>query len=142
MTAKITVGWREWLGLPELGISEIKAKIDTGARTSCIHAINIEEYEEDGEKWVKFIAQPLQDDEQTQIVCKAKVKKLKHVTSSSGQKELRYFIETTLHAGAHSWPIELTLTNRATMKFRMLLGRTAMENRIVVDPALSHLLDS
>ena len=142
MTAKITVGWREWLGLPELGISEIKAKIDTGARTSCIHAINIEEYEENGEKWVKFIAQPLQDDEQTQIVCKAKVKKLKHVTSSSGQKELRYFIETTLHAGAHSWPIELTLTNRATMKFRMLLGRTAMENRIVVDPALSHLLDS
>lgn len=142
MTAKITVGWREWLGLPELGISEIKAKIDTGARTSCIHAINIEEYEENGEKWVKFIAQPLQDDEQTQVVCKAKVKKLKHVTSSSGQKELRYFIETTLHAGAHSWPIELTLTNRATMKFRMLLGRTAMENRIVVDPALSHLLDS
>ncbi|GEB70699.1 MULTISPECIES: ATP-dependent zinc protease family protein [Pseudoalteromonas] len=142
MTAKITVGWREWLSLPELGIEKIKAKVDTGARTSCIHAINIEEYEEDGEKWVKFIAQPLQDDEQTRITCKAKVKKIKAVTSSSGQKELRYFIETTLHAGQHSWPIEVTLTSRATMKFRMLLGRTAMENRIVVDPALSHLLDS
>ena len=69
MTAKITVGWREWLSLPELGINEIKAKIDTGARTSCIHAINIEEYEVDSEKWVKFTAQPLQDDEQTQVTC-------------------------------------------------------------------------
>ena len=142
MTTKITVGWREWLSLPELGIEQIKAKIDTGARTSCIHAINIEEYEVDGEKWVKFTAQPLQEDEQTQITCNAKVKKMKYVTSSSGQKELRYFIETTLHAGEFSWPIEITLTSRASMKFRMLLGRTAMENRIVVDPALSHLLDS
>ena len=91
-------------------------------------------------KWVKFIVQPLQDDEHTQVACTAKVKKIKAVTSSSGQKELRYFIETTLHAGEYSWPIELTLTSRATMKFRMLLGRTAMENRIVVDPALSQLL--
>lgn len=140
MTAKITVGWREWLSLPELGIEKVKAKIDTGARTSCIHALNIEEYEIDGEKWVKFITQPLQEDEETQVVCNAKVKKKKHVTSSGGQKELRYFIETTLHAGKYSWPIEITLTSRATMKFRMLLGRTAMENCIVVDPALSHLL--
>ena len=140
MTTKITIGWREWLSLPELGIERIKAKIDTGARTSCIHAINIEEYEVDGEKWVKFTAQPLQDDEQTKVTCNAKVKKIKNVTSSSGQKELRYFIETTLHAGKHSWPIEMTLTSRATMKFRMLLGRTAMENRVIVDTALSHLL--
>jgi hypothetical protein len=140
MTAEITVGWREWLSLPELGIEQIKAKIDTGARTSCIHALNIEEYDVNGEKWVKFITQPLQEDEETQVTCTAKVKKKKHVTSSSGQKELRYFIETTLHAGEHSWLIEITLTSRATMKFRMLLGRTAMENRIVVDPALSHLL--
>ena len=142
MTAKIIVGWREWLSLPELGINQIKAKIDTGARTSCIHALNIEEYEREGEKWVKFIAQPLQEDEHTQIECDAKVKKMKYVTSSSGQRELRYFIETTLCAGDKSWPIEVTLTSRASMKFRMLLGRTAMENRIVVDPALSHLLDS
>lgn len=142
MTAKLTVGWREWLSLPELDIEKIKAKVDTGARTSCIHAVNIEEYQKNGEKWVKFIAQPLQGDEQTQVKCSAKVKKIKAVTSSSGQKEMRYFIETTLHAGQHSWPIEVTLTNRATMKFRMLLGRTAMENHLVVNPALSHLLDS
>jgi hypothetical protein len=140
MTAKITVGWREWLSLPELGIDRIKAKIDTGARTSCLHAINIEEYEVGGEKWVKFQAQPMQDDAQTLITCKGKVKERKYVTSSSGQKELRYFVETTLHAGKCSWPIEISLTSRSTMKFKMLLGRTAMENRIVVDTALSHLL--
>ena len=84
----------------------------------------------------------MQEDEHTQIECDAKVKKMKYVTSSSGQRELRYFIETKLCAGDKSWPIEVTLTSRASMKFRMLLGRTAMENRIVVDPALSHLLDS
>ncbi|MFY8327697.1 ATP-dependent zinc protease [Pseudoalteromonas sp. ZZD1] len=142
MTAKITVGWREWLSLPELGIAKIKAKVDTGARTSCIHAINIEEFDREGEKWVKFIAQPLQNDEHTEVVCEAKVKKIKYVTSSSGERQLRYFIETMLHAGNNSWPIEVTLTRRSNMKFRMLLGRTAMENRIVVDPALSHLLGS
>ena len=142
MTAKITVGWREWLSLPELGINKIKAKVDTGARTSCIHAINIEEFERDEQQWVRFIAQPIQDNEHTQIECEAKVKKMKYVTSSSGERQLRYFIETMLHAGSESWPIEVTLTRRSSMKFRMLLGRTAMENRIVVDPALSHLLSS
>ncbi|MGO2011541.1 MAG: ATP-dependent zinc protease family protein [Pseudoalteromonas sp.] len=142
MTTKLVVGWREWLSLPALGIEEIKAKIDTGARTSCIHALDIQEYEYEGEKWVKFIAQPLQDNLDYKVQCQAKVKKHKHVTSSSGQKELRYFIETTVFAGGQSWPIEMTLTSRASMKFRMLLGRTAMENRIVVDPALSYFLDS
>ena len=142
MTAKITVGWREWLSLPELGINKIKAKIDTGARTSCIHAINIEEFTRNNEPWVRFTAQPRQEDEHTEVVCEAKVKKMKYVTSSSGERQLRYFIETTLHAGSKSWPIEVTLTRRSSMKFRMLLGRTAMENRIVVDPALSHLLGS
>jgi hypothetical protein len=142
MTTKITVGWREWLSLPDLGIDKIKAKVDTGARTSCIHALNIEEVEVEGEKWVKFTTQPLQDDIQTQVECMAKVKKRTYVTSSSGQKELRYFIETVLHAGVKSWPIEVTLSSRVNMKFRMLLGRTAMENRIVVDPALSYLINS
>lgn len=142
MTDKIKVGWREWLSLPDLGIAKIKAKVDTGARTSCIHALDIEEFTQNGENWVRFMTQPLQDDVQTQVYCQAKVKKRKHVTSSSGQKELRYFIETTLQAGDQQWLIEVTLSKRSTMKFRMLLGRTAMENRIVVDPALSHILDS
>ncbi|AXV66345.1 MULTISPECIES: ATP-dependent zinc protease [Pseudoalteromonas] len=140
MSAKIIVGWREWLSLPDLGIDKIKAKVDTGARTSCIHAFDIEEFSENGENWVKFTTQPLQDDVDTVVHCRAKVMERKYVTSSSGQRELRYFIETTLVAGSQSWPVRVTLSNRSTMKFRMLLGRTAMENRIVVDPALSHLL--
>jgi len=114
--------------------------VDTGARTSCIHAFDIEEFSENGENWVKFTTQPLQDDVDTVVHCRAKVMERKYVTSSSGQRELRYFIETTLVAGSQSWPVRVTLSNRSTMKFRMLLGRTAMENRIVVDPALSHLL--
>ena len=140
MSAKIIVGWREWLSLPELGIEKIKAKVDTGARTSCIHAFDIEEFSENGETWVKFTTHPLQEDVETTVECRAKVVERKYVTSSSGQRELRYFIETKLVAGDQSWPIRVTLSNRSTMKFRMLLGRTAMENRIVVDPALSHLL--
>ncbi|MDI4653818.1 MULTISPECIES: ATP-dependent zinc protease [Pseudoalteromonas] len=140
MSAKIIVGWREWLGLPELGIEKIKAKVDTGARTSCIHAFDIEEFSVNGEAWVKFTTHPLQDDVETTVECRAKVVERKYVTSSSGQRELRYFIETKLVAGTQSWPVRVTLSNRSTMKFRMLLGRTAMENRIVVDPALSHLL--
>ena len=140
MSAKIIVGWREWLSLPDLGIDKIKAKVDTGARTSCIHAFDIEEFSENGENWVKFTTQPLQDDVDTVVHCRAKVMERKYVTSSSGQRELRYFIETTLVVGSQSWPVRVTLSNRSTMKFRMLLGRTAMENRIVVDPALSHLL--
>ena len=140
MSAKIIVGWREWLGLPELGIEKIKAKVDTGARTSCIHAFDIEEFSENGETWVKFTTHPLQEDVETTVECRAKVVERKYVTSSSGQRELRYFIETKLVAGTQSWPVRVTLSNRSTMKFRMLLGRTAMENRIVVDPALSHLL--
>ncbi|WP_404342606.1 ATP-dependent zinc protease [Pseudoalteromonas mariniglutinosa] len=141
-TEKVHVGWREWLSLPDLDIAQIKAKVDTGARTSCIHALDIEEYTEQGETWVKFYTHPVQENEDVRVECHAKVKKRKFVTSSSGQKELRYFIETTLGAGGKSWPIEITLSNRSTMKFRMLLGRTAMENRLVVDPALSYLLNS
>ena len=89
---------------------------------------------------MKFSTHPLQEDVETTVLCRAKIVERKYVTSSSGQRELRYFIETKLVAGDQSWPVRVTLSNRATMKFRMLLGRTAMENRIVVDPALSHLL--
>ncbi|MBQ4832827.1 ATP-dependent zinc protease [Pseudoalteromonas sp. MMG010] len=142
MIEKITVGWREWVSLPALGIGNIKAKIDSGARTSCLHALHIEEFEENAEQWVKFITQPVQGDVQTQQICKAKVKRKAYVKSSSGQEEYRYFIATQLHIGNDSWPIELTLSSRANMKFRMLLGRTAMQNRMVIDPALSYVIDN
>ncbi|RZF88087.1 ATP-dependent zinc protease [Pseudoalteromonas sp. CO325X] len=138
MTNKITVGWREWLALPELGIDKIKAKVDTGARTSCIHAFRVEEFTQEEQVWVRFWVHPIQDDNNTEIQCQAKVIDQRTVTDSGGHQEQRYVIQTQLLIGGQQWPIEATLTNRDTMKFRMLLGRTAMAGRIVVDPELSH----
>ena len=138
MTNKITVGWREWLALPELGIDKIKAKVDTGARTSCIHAFRVEEFIQDEQVWVRFWVHPIQDDNDTEIQCQAEVIDQRTVTDSGGHQEQRYVIQTQLLIGGQQWPIEATLTNRDTMKFRMLLGRTAMAGRIVVDPELSH----
>ena len=138
MTNKITVGWREWLGLPELGIDKIKAKVDTGARTSCIHAFRVEEFTQEEQVWVRFWVHPIQDDNNTEIQCQAKVIDQRTVTDSGGHQEQRYVIQTQLLIGGQQWPIEATLTNRDTMKFRMLLGRTAMAGRIVVDPELSY----
>lgn len=138
MENRILVGWREWVALPELGIEQIKAKVDTGARTSCIHAFKVEPYMQDGEKWVRFWVHPNQEDVETEIQCQAKVKDERTVTDSGGHSEMRYVIETLLSIDGQQWPMEATLTNRDTMKFRMLLGRTAMVGRIVVDPELSH----
>lgn len=138
MTNKITVGWREWLALPELGIDKIKAKVDTGARTSCIHAFRVEEFTQEEQVWVRFWVHPIQDDNNTEVQCQAKVIDQRTVTDSGGHQEQRYVIQTQLLIGGQQWPIEATLTNRDTMKFRMLLGRTAMAERIVVDPELSY----
>ncbi|MEI5640580.1 MULTISPECIES: ATP-dependent zinc protease family protein [unclassified Pseudoalteromonas] len=136
----ITVGWREWLSLPELGINEIKAKVDTGARTSCLHAFRVEPFDHlSGELWVRFWIHPLQDDSDFVVCCEAKVLDQRVVTDSGGHKENRYVIETILNIAGQSWPIEVTLSNRETMKFRMLLGRTAMRGKILVDPEQSYL---
>ncbi len=141
MKNKIIVGWREALCLPELGIDLIKAKIDTGAKTSCLHAFKIEPFTKDGEAWVRFWTHPKKRVNTLEQVCEAPIVDRRKVKSSSGQEEMRYVIKTTLRLDGQEWPIEITLSNRETMVFRMLLGRTSMQDRIVVDPSSSYLVD-
>jgi len=136
---KILIGWREWLALPDLGIPAIKAKVDTGARTSALHTFGLEAYEKGGRLKVKFGIHPLQRRKDVEIQCVADVVDRRRVTSSAGLSEMRYVIRTALVLGKLSWPIELTLTNRRSMRFRMLLGRAAVSGHLLVDPAKSYL---
>ncbi|EGA67166.1 ATP-dependent zinc protease [Vibrio brasiliensis] len=140
MKEKLLVGWRETLSLPGLGIEEINAKIDTGARTSCLHAFKVESFKKDEALWVRFWIHPMQHNTDIETVCEAKVIDERIVRDSGGHEESRYVIESELRIGGESWPIEITLTNRENMAFRMLLGRTAMHNRIIVDPVESFLV--
>lgn len=140
MKEKLLVGWRETLSLPGLGIEKINAKIDTGARTSCLHAFKVESFKKDEAQWVRFWIHPNQHDANFETVCEAKVIDERIVRDSGGHEESRYVIESELSIGGKSWPIEITLTNRENMAFRMLLGRTAMHNRIIVDPIESFLI--
>ena len=133
------IGWREWISLPNLGIPCIKAKIDTGARTSALHAYFVEPYYKDKVKYVRFGIHPHQGDNETAIVCDAIVLEERKVTDSGGHVENRFVIETIITIGDISENIEITLTNRDTMKFRMLLGRTALNNSFCVNPAASYL---
>lgn len=135
----VRVGWREWLSLPELGIPAIKAKIDTGARTSCIHASNIRLISLDGATWVDFLVSPLREHSSFTVHCRAPLSDEREVRDSGGHASLRPFISSVLDIGNQQWPIEISLADRRRMKLPMLLGRTAMAGRILVDPAASYL---
>ena len=137
---KVTLGWREWGSLPELGIEAIKMKVDTGARTSALHTFELETFEENNIAFVRFSIHPFQHDSSIVRTCVAPLLDERNVTDSGGHKELRPVIATTLQLGGKQTTIEITLTNRESMKFRMLLGRTAMSGDYVVDPARSYLL--
>jgi len=134
------IGWREWLSLPELGLDHIKAKIDTGARTSALHAFSLEPFTTDGIERVRFGMHPIQKRTDIEHYCEANIIDKRWVTDSGGHKEKRYVIETSLQVGEQSWPIELTLTNRDNMRFRMLLGRTALKGHFLVDSGASFKL--
>jgi ribosomal protein S6--L-glutamate ligase len=137
---KIILGSEEWCSFPEIGIPAIKARVDSGAKTSALHAINIAPFLKEEENWVKFDINPIQNNLKTVIHCQAKLVDKRIVKSSSGFREQRYVIQTTLKIGNDSWEIEMTLTNRDSMGFRMLLGREAMSGRILVDPEQKYLL--
>lgn len=134
------IGWREWVSLPDLEIKSIKVKIDTGARSSAIHAFDIKPFFNGGKQKVHFKVHPYQKNSSKTITAEAYVIDERKVRNSGGASELRFVIQTTVKLKGFQWPIELTLTNRDVMGFRMLLGRQAIRNRFLMNPGKSFLL--
>jgi ribosomal protein S6--L-glutamate ligase len=135
----MTLGWEEWVALPQIGLPALKAKIDTGAKTSALHAASVEGVRRNGIDMVIFQVQPARRRDLA-VLCSAPVVDQRDVISSNGEKERRFVIETLLVINGHQWPIEITLTNRANMSSRMLIGRQALANGVVIDPARSFLM--
>jgi hypothetical protein len=133
------VGWREWAALPGLGIPAIKVKVDTGARSSALHAFDITRRQDEDGVWVEFAVHPIQRDRCTTVKARARLLDERWVRSSSGRRTFRPVISTELVLGGSRWEIELTLVQRDLMGFRMLVGREAVRRRVVVDPGRSYL---
>lgn len=140
MTSSMKIlGWREWVSLPGIGIKKIKAKIDTGARSSALHAFKLEPFDRDGEAYLRFEIHPFQRKKEKIAICEAKILEQRWVSDSGGHREFRYVILTPVKIADDEFPIEITLTNRDDMKFRMLLGRTALKGHYCIDPEKSYL---
>ncbi len=135
---KPTLGWREWVRLPELGIDRIKAKVDTGARSSSIHAMHLEVLHRDGKQFVRFQVHPVQRSSRDVLTVQAEILEFRDVKSSSGQIAKRPVIVTPVYVAGQIFSIELTLAPRDTMGFRMLLGRQAVRRRFLIDPGRSY----
>jgi len=132
------IGWREWVSLPDLGLRRIKAKIDTGARSSALHAINLETFRKQGADWVRFEVHPLQHGGPT-IRAEAPVVDMRWVRNPGGRREHRPVIRTSLVLLGQEWDIDVTLTPRWGMNYRMLLGRQTVRHHFLVDPGRSFL---
>lgn len=132
------IGWREWVKLPELGINCLKAKVDTGARTSVLHAFKVDVFRENGCDKVRFSLHPRRSSAK-EITCTANLIDIRWVTDSGGHREQRCVIQTELVLANHHFPIEMTLTSRDTMRFRMLIGRTALPPNFLINPNASYL---
>ncbi|HXW60001.1 MAG TPA: RimK/LysX family protein [Myxococcota bacterium] len=136
---KLRIGWKEWCALPLLNIKEIKAKIDTGAATSALHAIVLSQSEYHGEHFIRFKVYPHQGDRYAPKICKAPLIAYRFVMSSNGQREKRYVIRTPITVGKLTFTTDITLTDRSPLRFRMLLGRMALRKNFVIEPGKSHL---
>ena len=136
----LRVGFREWVALPGLGIRQMQAKVDTGARTSSLHAEEIERVRLAGRDAVRFVVHPRRRTTRHAVQCIADLVDVHVVRSSTGHEEERFVIRTQLTWGGQSWPIDVNLTSRRAMGYRMLVGRRALRGRCVVDPSTSFLL--
>ncbi|MCE9686319.1 RimK/LysX family protein [Shewanella sp. AS16] len=132
------IGWREWGVFPDIANEKIKIKVDTGAKTSCLHAFKIKPFQRNECPWVRVWLHPEQHSDRA-VICEFPVHDRRQVSDSGGHKQLRYVVKTRLFLGPHQFELELTLTNRDNMKFRMLLGRRALDGRFLIDPAASYL---
>lgn len=134
----VLIGWRERIGLPSLDIPRVTAKIDTGARTSCLHAFAIEEFQQDGATWVRFGVHPYRRNTSHEVWCEAPVIDERTIRASSGHQMQRYVIETQIELAELTWTIEMSLASRDDMGYRMLLGRTALQGHCIIDPEQSY----
>ncbi len=136
--ARPVIGWREWVGLPQLGITSIKVKVDSGARSSSLHAFDLHLFSREGSDWVRFSVHPIQRSSKHAVVAEAEVLEFRSVRSSSGIARMRPVIVTDVELLGMTWPVELTLASRDEMGFRMLLGREAFRGRFLVDAGKSY----
>ncbi len=136
--ANLIIGWREWVALPDLGVQQIKAKVDTGARTSALHAFDIRRVRRGDKRYIRFKVHPEQRDNSIELEARAPLIDERLVRNSGGTEQLRPVISTTLEIMGMSWEIEMTLTTRDVMGFRMLLGREAVRGHALVDPGGSY----
>ncbi len=134
----ITIGWREWVSMPDWDVAHLKAKIDTGARTSSLHAFGLEWFDRDGNPWVRFEIHPWQRSTADAVTAETSVVATRDIRSSSGEVEHRPVVHTPIVIAGRTVTAEVTLTRRDEMGFRMLIGREALRKRFLVDPGLSY----